>query len=78
MKSVEFDEYSETIFLDSLHNKNVNVFLLGGVKLVGEFYGHDNVSIFLKKDNSEQLVYKRAISSISQVNTRNQNGIKYI
>jgi RNA chaperone Hfq len=62
------DEFSENIFLDSLHKKNVKIFLLGGVKLVGKFYSHDGISILLKGDKSDSLVYKNSIASISEDN----------
>lgn len=65
------EEFSENIFLDSLHNKIVNIFLLSGIKLDGEFCGHDNTSIFLKKGKLDQIVYKNAISTISKSNQKN-------
>lgn len=72
-----YDDYSESIFLDTLYGKSVNVYLLSGVKLFGEFYGHDIVSICLKRDNSEQIVYKSAVSSISHVKANSQNTLNY-
>jgi RNA chaperone Hfq len=72
-----YDEFSENIFLDTLYGKSVNVFILGGVKLDGEFCGHDNVSICLKRDNSELMVYKMAISSITKVKVGGKNTLKY-
>ena len=65
------DEFSENIFLDLLHKKNVNVFLLGGVKLVGEFCGHDSRSILLKKEGLDQIVYKTSICSIFEDRSKN-------
>lgn len=58
------DVISEEIFLDSLINKNINVFLIGGIKLTGELIGHDTHSILMEK----QLVYKSAIATISPEN----------
>lgn len=65
------EEFSENIFLDTLHNKIVNIFLLSGIKLDGEFCGHDNTSILLKKGKLDQIIYKNAISSISKTNQKN-------
>lgn len=65
------DDFSESIFLDCLYGKNVQIFLLGGFKLIGEFHGHDDKSIFLKRNNEDQIVYKNAIPSISQTSHKN-------
>jgi host factor-I protein len=62
------DVISEEIFLDSMINRNVNVFLIGGVKLTGEIAGHDTYSIILEKEGVRQLVYKSAIATISPEN----------
>lgn len=62
------DIISEEIFLDSLINKNINIFLIGGIKLTGELIGYDTHSIFTEHDKSKQMVYKSAIATISPEN----------
>lgn len=70
----KFYEFQESIFLDTLHEKNVTVFLSSGVKLTGRFDGHDNRSILLNKDSSDQIVYKGCIASISEDRPKSYKG----
>lgn len=42
----------------------VFIYLISGVKLVGRIRGHDNSAVMVDNEFSQQLVYKRAISTI--------------
>ena len=44
----------------------VTVFLISGVKLIGKIKGFDKYSVVLEANNQEQLIFKHAISTISQ------------
>lgn len=59
------DEYSESIFIDVNSGKEVNVFLVNGIKLTGEILSHDDRSLLLANSNSKNMIYKNAISTIS-------------
>ncbi len=71
------DEYSENIFLDTLiHQKQeIDVYLLGGVRLNGHIIGHDEFSlvIFNVKEGCEQLIYKHSILSVQISSKKDQN-----
>ena len=56
----------QDLFLNTIRkNKNpVTVFLVNGVKLQGTITWFDNFSVLLRRDDSSQLVYKHAISTI--------------
>lgn len=56
----------QDLFLNTIRkNKNpVTVFLVNGVKLQGVITWFDNFSLLLRRDDSSQLVYKHAISTI--------------
>lgn len=63
------DEHSEQIFIDTLvANKDlVQLFLLGGVRILGNIVGSDDFTIAINTRNSGvQLVYKNAITTISK------------
>ena len=53
-------------FLNSVRkNRNpVTLFLVNGVKLQGVITWFDNFSVLLRREGTEQLVYKHAISTI--------------
>jgi len=75
------DEHSENIFLDTLIGKNqqIDVFLLGGVKLTGHIIGHDDFSLVILKDRKEeQLIYKHSILSIQISHKEETNFYKKI
>lgn len=42
----------------------VFIYLISGVKLVGRIRGHDSSAVMVDNEFSQQLVYKRAISTI--------------
>lgn len=56
----------QDVFLNQVRKERVplTVFLMNGVKLQGVISWFDSFSILLKRDNSAQLVYKHAISTI--------------
>ena len=56
----------QEIFLNCIRKDHapVTVFLVNGVKLQGIVTWFDNFSLLLKRDNTCQLVYKHAISTI--------------
>ena len=56
----------QDVFLNHVRKERVplTVFLMNGVKLQGVISWFDSFSILLKRDNSGQLVYKHAISTI--------------
>ncbi len=56
----------QDVFLNQVRKDRVpvTVFLMNGVKLQGVISWFDSFSILLKRDNSGQLVYKHAISTI--------------
>ncbi len=56
----------QDVFLNQVRKEHVplTVFLMNGVKLQGVISWFDSFSILLKRDNSAQLVYKHAISTI--------------
>ena len=56
----------QDVFLNHVRKERVplTVFLMNGVKLQGVISWFDSFSILLKRDNSAQLVYKHAISTI--------------
>lgn len=51
-------------FLVAMKNKCVTVFLINGVKLKGNISEYDDVSLLLSRDDSVQLIYKNAISTM--------------
>ena len=55
-------------FLNNLRKDRVNVtiYLMGGVKLTGKIRSFDKFSLVLESGNLEQLIFKHAISTISQ------------
>ena len=62
-------EHSEQIFIDNFINKNnvVQIFLLGGMRIVGTIVGSDDYTILVKrhKEGCLQMIYKTAITTIS-------------
>jgi host factor-I protein len=56
----------QDVFLNTIRkNKNpVTVFLVNGVKLQGVVTWFDNFSLLLRRDDSSQLIYKHAVSTI--------------
>jgi len=45
---------------------NITIYLLSGVKLTGRIRSFDKYSVVLDTNNQEQLIFKHAISTISQ------------
>jgi len=62
----EKSQQLQDVFLNQVRKERVplTVFLMNGVKLQGVISWFDSFSILLKRDNSAQLVYKHAISTI--------------
>ena len=58
----------QDVFLNKLRRDKtpVTLFLIKGVKLQGIVTWFDNFSMLLRRDGQSQLVYKHAISTISQ------------
>jgi RNA chaperone Hfq len=55
----------EQLLLKKLMNKQVQVFLMTGLKLLGELYQLDDMVIALKNSQGNiQMIYKHAISTI--------------
>lgn len=54
-------------FLNGLRKKGepVAIFLVNGIKLVGMIDSFDQFSVLLRNNDTHQLVYKHAISTIS-------------
>jgi len=54
-------------FLNGLRKKysNVSIFLVNGIKLVGRIDSFDQFSVLLRNNDTHQLVYKHAISTVS-------------
>ncbi len=70
-------EHSEQIFIDNFINNNnvVQIFLLGGMRIIGSIVGSDDYTILVKrhKTNNLQMIYKTAITTISLFEEK-QNG----
>jgi RNA chaperone Hfq len=68
-KEIYDTEHSEQIFIDNFINKNntVQIFLLGGMRIVGTIIGSDDYTVLLKRHNTTllQMIYKTAITTIS-------------
>ncbi len=62
----EKNQNVQDVFLNTIRKDkaSVTVFLVNGVKLQGIVTWFDNFSVLLKRDNTCQLVYKHAISTI--------------
>jgi len=62
----EKNQNVQDVFLNAIRKEkaSVTVFLVNGVKLQGVVTWFDNFSLLLKRDNTCQLVYKHAISTI--------------
>lgn len=56
----------QDVFLNKIRKdkQSVTIFLVNGVKLQGIVTWFDNFSMLLRRDNTVQLVYKHAISTI--------------
>lgn len=56
----------QDVFLNKIRKEkqSVTVFLVNGVKLQGIVTWFDNFSLLLRRDQTVQLVYKHAISTI--------------
>jgi len=54
-------------FLNGLRKKhsNVAIFLVNGIKLVGKIDSFDQFSVLLRNNDTHQMVYKHAISTVS-------------
>ena len=62
----EKNQNVQDVFLNAIRKEKASVtgFLVNGVKLQGIVTWFDNFSLLLKRDNTCQLVYKHAISTI--------------
>ena len=61
-------DYGEQYVLDGLQAKEelVQIFLLGGTRIIGRIIGSDDHTIMITRDKiGEQLIYKSAITTIS-------------
>jgi host factor-I protein len=56
----------QDVFLNALKKEQtpVSIFLVNGIKLQGKIDSYDQYSIMLKSKESQQMVYKHAISTI--------------
>ncbi|MDW0271402.1 MAG: RNA chaperone Hfq [Nitrososphaeraceae archaeon] len=67
-KEIYDTEHSEQIFIDNFINKQdtVQIFLLGGMRIVGTIIGSDDYTILLKrlKTTTLQMIYKTSITTI--------------
>lgn len=63
----------QDVFLNKIRKdkQSVTIFLVNGVKLQGIVTWFDNFSMLLRRDNTVQLVYKHAISTIMPMGTLN-------
>jgi RNA chaperone Hfq len=68
-EEVELGNYSELKYIDCLMNNNilVQVYFLGGLRIVGYIVGYDDFTIALNtRSNGVQLVYKHSITAIAK------------
>ena len=58
----------QDIYLNTMRRDKVpvTIVLIGGVRLVGKIRGFDKYSVVLESNNQDQLIFKHAISTISQ------------
>lgn len=56
----------QQVYLDRLSGRLVEVFLLSGVRLSGTLLAHDRFTLALASEGEVQLVYKHALSSLSE------------
>lgn len=57
----------QSSFIDLMVNNStrVSIFLLSGIKLDGIILSHDNSAVILVNNGNAQLIYKRAVATIS-------------
>lgn len=56
-------------FLQTIQNKYVTIFLMNGHKLQGKIIAYDTFSVIVEYDCKNQLIYKHAISTITEAET---------
>ncbi|MGF6609302.1 host factor-I protein [Paraburkholderia sp. WSM4175] len=61
------DDFLQTLARDKT---TVNVFLVSGIRLIGQLAGFDQFAVLLESGPGVQLVYKHAISTVMPVNGR--------
>jgi host factor-I protein len=61
------DDFLQTLVND---NATVNVFLVNGIRLIGQLAGFDQFAVLLESGPGVQLVFKHAISTVMPVNGR--------
>ncbi len=56
----------QDLFLNQARKDNVpvTIFLVNGVKIMGQVRGFDNFTVILDSNNQQMLVYKHAISTL--------------
>lgn len=56
----------QDVFLNKVRKDNISItiFLMNGYQIKGTVEGFDSYTIVLKYDNTQQLIYKHAISTI--------------
>ncbi len=66
MNMITKDQKIQDLYLNQLRKEKipVTIFLVNGTRLKGTIKGFDNFVVLLKQ-NSQQLIYKHAISTIS-------------
>jgi RNA chaperone Hfq len=57
---------SEKFLVDLKGKENINIYLVNGIKLSGEYISHDDIGVVLSAGPSggEQLVMRSAISTV--------------
>lgn len=66
MSAFKADDQLERLVLEKLAEKKtqVTIFLVNGVKLIGQVAAFDTATVALKRDAVVQLVYRNAISTV--------------
>ncbi|MFM0136470.1 RNA chaperone Hfq [Caballeronia grimmiae] len=66
---------SENEFLNTLRkeNKRVAIFLVNGVKLIGNIQSFDSYTVYLNGATGSQVIYKHSISTVSEDRGRPQH-----
>lgn len=68
MNNQDSHDYCEQFVLDKLQAKEelVQIFLLGGTRIIGRITGSDDHTIMISRDRiGEQMIYKSAVTTIS-------------
>lgn len=54
-------------------HKRVSIFLVNGIKLTGSIQSFDSYTVYLHGATGSQVIYKHAISTVSEDHGRRQN-----